>query len=292
MAAPAQPNYSIHANTAAELLHYTSYQKPNADGTSEACWSRFASADENFNVADVAGKRYLIQFDKNFSKKHLCTFSKKEWKTDTEAYLQSMQPGQAGQDSENWNRAQLQLLNNKILRTLGIRSGLSADVACSICHHPKKNVVLAGVPTGHSNAGNCQVPGCLCTGYQSAYSQARTDKNKPEANPYAGASASQSSCIVLNWIPKNEFEAAVARAIVVADPTGIVPATAVPMPQNAVLTHLRLEFTGRPGAVRHAMNGAVDVDNGTWCDVGAVKNVNATPGFECTWVICHWNSQG
>lgn len=281
----ASPAYKIHANTAAELLHYTEYDKPGPGGTSEKCWSRWASADENFNVGDAGGNRYLIRFDSNFSKKHLATFSKKEYATETEKWLQPQQPGQQGKDEENWNRAQKQLLDNKILKTLGIRSGTADEAKCRRCGHPKKNNPDG---TGHSNAGNCRVPGCVTCigGYLSSYVESRRDENKPLINPYAGASASQSSCIVLNWIPKNEFELVVGNSIVAADPGNTLPNSVVG--HGGALIPLTWTFAGRPGAVRHAENGVIDLENGTWSTVGARKANGGPPGITATWTIVHW----
>jgi len=288
----AAPDFKIHENTAAALLHYQSYTKNLPGGKTELAWTRWSSANENFNITSTGGRRFLINFDKNFSKKHLATFSKKQWVTELSAYLNSLAPGQDGKDEENWHKAQIDLMNYKILKTLGIRSGLSDLVKCKRCSHPKKNNPPG---TGHSNAGNCQVPGCAgvtCIGgYLSSYTEGRTEKGKHEADPYAGQPASTSSCIVLNWIPKNEFELAIANAILAVDPNNVLPNSPT-VGHNPPLEHLRLNFTGRPGAVRCASGGVVTMDNGTWCQVGARKTLGGPPGIDATWTIVHWEGQG
>ena len=287
----ASNTYNIHANTAASLLHYTAYTKP---GAAEQSWTRFASANEEFNVASAGGHRFLIKFHANFSKKHLVTFSKKEWRTAGEAWLQSQQPGQGGKDADNWEKAQQQLMNNKILKTLGIRSGKGDEANCKRCGHPKSNIP---VNTGHSNnTGLCQVPGCngvTCVGgYLSSYVESRRDENKPEHDPYAGKSGQDSSCIVLNWIPLNEFQLAVGNSIIAVDPLNALPDSPTPYGHATPFIHLTWTFNGRPGAVRHATNGAVDVANGTWCEVGAFKENGGPPGITATWIIGHWYNMG
>jgi hypothetical protein len=290
----ASPSYKIHENTAASLLHYASYNKPGPGGTTEQCWTRFSSVNEGFNVAEAGGLRYLIRFDANFSKKHLATFSKKEWRTEEEKWLQSQKPGQQGKDGENWNNAQKQLLDAKILKILGIRNPVCA------CGHLKKPDLNAMATTGHSNTGICKHAGCGCAGFAaapSAYVAGRTAKNKPDVNPLAGAPTNQSSCIVLNWIPANEFERVVGNSIkTVEDAHALAnagnPVPDTPLVAGAHLTDLTWRFAGRPGAVRHAANGTVDVENGNWCSVGARKLTGGPGGITSTWTIVHWVAQG
>jgi hypothetical protein len=293
----ASPSFKLQENTAASLLHYRSFNKP---GATEQCWTRYSSADEEFNLTRAGGRTYLIKFEKNFSKKHLATFSKKEWKTSTEAWLQSQKPGQQGKDTENWQAAQKQLLDNKILKTAGIRKGpADADLCARAgCNHPRKDVV--GAPnTGHSNSGNCKVPGCLCTaaagGFLSAYVASRIAETKPLHDPYEGTPAQTSSCIVLNWIPKNEFEDVLRNSILAVDPNNVLPNSPLPGPgvPNPPLQHLHWDFgLARAGAVRSASNGAISMPNGTWCDVGARKALGGPPGVDATWTIVHWQGQG
>lgn len=284
--------HALYANTAASLLHYEKYTKT---GTSEECWTRFASANEEFNVASSGGKTFLIKFHANFSKKHLVTFSKKQWATEKEAWLQSQQPGQQGKEAENWKRAQDQLLQNKILKTLGIRSGKGTEAVCARCGHPKSNDPLN---SGHSAKSNkCQVPGCdgvkCMGGYLSSYVESRRNEGKPDHDPYAGKSGQDSSCLVLNWIPLNEFSKVVGDSIVHVDPTNALPDSPKPYDFNTPFIHLKWDFVGRPGAVRNAKNGAVVKDDGTWCEVGAFKDTSANAvGITATWIIAHWNAMG
>jgi len=289
----ASPDYKIHANTAAELLHYRPYDKPKLGGGTEQCWTRFATADENFNVVAGDGSQFLVKFDMSFSKKHLVTFSKKEWRTEEEKWLQSKQPGQRT-DEENWNNAQKQLLDNKILKTLGICSGKGAAVNCKTCGHPKSNNPPG---SGHSaNPANprCMVNGCACVAYVSRYVEERRDEGKPDIDPYVGKSGQESTCIVLNWIPKSEFIRVVGDSITAADHGNALP-DSVPHPYTSQtpFIHLTWTFAGRPGAVRSATNGALALENGTWCRVGAFKSTANLPGgIAAIWTIAHLDNKG
>jgi|SRR5579863_1692897 len=284
------PAYKVHEGTAASLLQYKEYTKNKPDGTTEKSWTRYASADQEFNIVAVGGRKLLIKFDKNFSKKHLATFSKKEGKLAAEVAALGKLDANKGKSAEELQKiAQENLLKAKMLKTLGIRSGSSAEVNCSACGHPRKNDPDG---SGHSNSGNCRVSGCTCTGYVSGYVTSRTTEGKPDTDPLAGAKASTSSCIVLNWIPKNEFETVVGNSILKVDPKNELantPTTGSPAP----LDHLKWDFgSSRAGAVRVATNGAVTVNNGTWCEVGAQKVKGGPTGIDATWTIVHWQGQG
>lgn len=260
-----------------------------------------STPNQDFEVAEAAGTRYLIKFSANFAKKHLATFSKKEARTQMAAYYRSQQPGQQGKDEENWNAAQKQLLDEKILKILEIRNPV-----CT-CGHLRKPNISAMATTGHSNAGACKhtvtplggAPGpCPCPTYTAAPSNfvaRRTALGKPTANPLAGQPANQSSCIVLNWIPKSEFTLAVGNSIRTAEATYAAAhgGAAIPnTPAGGDLVHLRWSFPGRPGAVRHAQDGVIDVDNGTWAEVGASKLLGGPASIASTWTIVHWVGQG
>jgi hypothetical protein len=138
------------------------------------------------------------------------------------------------------------------------------------------------------------VPGCLCVAYVSSYIEERRDEGKPDIDPYVGKSGQESTCIVLNWIPKNEFITVVGNSITAVDPANAL-ADSVPFPYTSQtpFIHLTWTFVGRPGAVRSAANGAVTLANGTWCEVGAFKRtVNLPLGIAATWTIAHLQNKG
>jgi hypothetical protein len=285
----ASPPFKIHENTAAALLRYQQY---NRGGGTELAWTRFSSVNQEFEVAEAAGLRYLIKFASNFSKKHLATFSKKEARTQLAAYYRSQQPGQGGNDEENWRYAQKQLLDEKILKILDVRNPF-----CT-CGHRQKPDIAALTTTGHSNSGNCKHTACTCPGFapaQNNFVARRTLLAKPDVNPLLGAPANQSSCIVLNWIPKGEFILVVGNSIRTAETAYAAAHGGAVIPNDAPtvpLTDLRWDFPTRPGAVRHAQDGVIDLDNGTWCKVGAKKMAGGPAGIAATWTIVHWAGQG
>jgi len=304
----ASPPFKTHQNTASELLKYQQYQRQLPGGNTEPAWTRFSSANQDFEVAEAGGRRYLIKFMANFSKKHLATFSKKEARTQAAAYYHSLEPGQKGKDDDNWRHAQKQLLDEKILKILDIRNPL-----CT-CGHKKRPKVAVPLTTGHleinhNNVGRCQdtatPPGggaagpCPCQAFQAAQSNfeaRRTALGKPDVNPLVGAAANQSSCIVLNWIPKSEFTLVVGNSIQTAEAAWGQTHNGAPIPNSPQghggLTNLKWEFPNRPGAVRHAQDGVIDLDNGTWCKVGARKQAGGPPGITAEWTIVHWVGQG
>ena len=274
-------------DTAASLLHYQAYTKP---GSKEVSWTRFASANEEFNITAVGGNKYLIKFESNFSKKHLATFSKKDSKLKAAIADLTLKAPKGTKEEEILAAAQIQLLDAKILKILQVRGGPEDTDLCARCNHPRKNNPIG---TGHSKTGACQVSGCTkCVGgFLTAYVSGRTKEGKPEVNPLAGSPASESSCIVLNLIPKNEFEQAVGASILTVDAKNELADT--PTTKGSALVTLKWNFgSSRAGAVRHAKNGAVDMANGTWCEVGARKTKGGPTGIAATWTIVHWEGQG
>lgn len=276
-------------DSAASLLHYQAYKKP---GASEVSWTRFASANEEFNIAAAGGNKYLIKFESNFSKKHLATFSKKDSKLKEAIANQTTKLGKSATEGEILAAAQKQLLDAKILKILGIRGGPEDTDLCARCGHKRKN---DPVGSGHSKTGNCMVTGCATTkcigGFLTKYVSERTKEGKPLVDPLAGAMASESSCIVLNFIPKNEFETAVAASILLVDAKNDLADT--PTTKGSPLVTLKWNFGGsRAGAVQHAKGGVVDKTDGTWCEVGARKVKGGPTGIAATWTIVHWEGQG
>jgi hypothetical protein len=66
------------------------YEAYTPTGSTARCWTRSATANQEFNVADTKNHKYLIKFDKNFTKEHLITYSKNQLKVDAEAFAQSL----------------------------------------------------------------------------------------------------------------------------------------------------------------------------------------------------------
>jgi len=274
-------------DSAASLLHYQAYTKP---GAKEVSWTRHATANEEFNITSAGGRKYLIKFESNFSKKHLATFSKKDSKLKAAIADLTLKMPKGTSEGEILAAAQKQLLDAKILKILKVREGPEDTDLCARCGHPRKNNPIG---SGHSKTGTCQVSGCTkCVGgFLTKYVSERTSEGKPEVNPLAGSPASESSCIVLNWIPKNEFEKAVADSILAVDAKNDLADT--PTTKGSALVTLKWNFgKSREGAVRHAKSGAIDMDKGTWCEVGARKTKSSPKGIDATWTVVHWEGQG
>lgn len=188
-----------HTNTgtAADLLSFTKYTTP----TGEEHLTRVATASEQWAIQDWDGERYVIKFDKNFSKKHLFTFTKKTKNVAAKAYsIHAEKPGKS--EAENWNEAEHELLVDKLCTTLAVRSGKSCT-----CGHLKAS------HKGKPNTGACKEGGCGCLGFSSAYAAQRLANNKPVLDPLLGANANKNTCIILNYVPKAEFETVLVQAL-------------------------------------------------------------------------------
>ena len=172
--------------------------------------TRVATASQEFVVRDWDDEKYVVKFHNNFSKKHLFTFSKDTGKTRLEAEAEAGKPGQAGQDAENWHRAEMTLLKGKIAKNLDNRAvaGL-CDCGHQYNRHPGGgacNVVYPPIPAP-------ALPPCPCTQFRTPYRLARNYVQKPTVDPIAGASTQRNSCIILNWVPRAQFERVVVESI-------------------------------------------------------------------------------
>jgi hypothetical protein len=117
-----------------------------------------------------------------------------------QAHLEAQKPGQMGQDALNWQRAELQLLHGKIEKSVANR----ANVSRCKCGHSFNR---------HPGGGACNHPGCGCATFATDYAAARQYVHKPTVNPIAGQATKKNTCIILNWIPRNEFEDVVVKSI-------------------------------------------------------------------------------
>jgi hypothetical protein len=193
MSNPAAPK----TGTAADLLHFDiiNHVTKNCEAL-----TRVSTANETWMVKDWDGEVYAIKFDSNFSKKHLYTFSKKTDNTAQKAAQLSATSGKT--DAENWHDAEEELLKGKIAKALDKRA--VANV-CACGHlfnqHPPPNRTT------------CNGAGCGCTGYATPYGIARKYVGKPTYDPYAGMPTPKNTCIILNWVPKTEFEDVVVKSI-------------------------------------------------------------------------------
>jgi hypothetical protein len=236
----------IHLNTgtAADLLSFEYFDHLEKGRR----LTRTATVDQEFLIKDWDGELYVIKFDKNFSKKHLFTFSKDQERTIAQAKLEAQKPGQAGQDAQNWERAEYQLLKNKIEKGVNKR----AVVSMCRCGHAYNR---------HPGGGHCNQ--CACAAFHTQYADDRQWVHKPTINPIQGASTTTNTCIVLNWVPRNEFEDVVVKSIQAEEkppgwtkgqPLAVLPTPVIPPNgHNASQRELRWDFLAhRSGAVLKA----------------------------------------
>lgn len=206
MGSPAK--VSLNTGTAADLLQY---EKIHHVTKQAERLTRVSTADQEWIVKDWDGELYVIKFDSNFSKKHLFTFSKDVEKTKTEASNEAQKPGQAGKDAENWEKAELALLQNKIIKNLDKRA--VAD-RCHCGHTFTQHLVPDPPPAHKKKLVACPIcAGAPCTGFKTPYGIARKYVGKPTEDPLAGATTNKNTCIILNWVPKSEFEQVVVQSI-------------------------------------------------------------------------------
>jgi hypothetical protein len=194
--------------TAADLVKYETFHDVSANVDR---LTRMSTANQDFIVRDWDGETYVIKFDANFAKKHLFTFSKKQNVTIATAQAEAAKPGQAGKDAENWHNAEIQLLENKIVSNLTNRN--VADT-CNCGHKfSPRHLHPAPPPPGKKVPGPCTQAGCGCAAFQTPYGLTRSTIGKPTADPLTGAKTSRNTCIILNWVPKHEFEDVVVQSI-------------------------------------------------------------------------------
>lgn len=288
----------LSTGTAADLLAYDTFHhvSRNVDRL-----TRVSTASQDWIVKDWDGETYVIKFDKNFSKKHLFTFSKDTERTKLEAENQAARPGQAGKDLENWHNAEIELLKGKIAKNLDKRA---VSTICN-CGHPFNTHLQANpAPPPPNLPGFCNTCGAgTCAAFRTPYDLARTYVGKPTPDPLSGASTTRNTCIILNWVPKLEFEQIVVQSIQAFEkphgwakgqPLGVTPAPpgALPAVVNAATKTLTWDFgLGRDGAVILSnKNAAVVPPTFTYlkyqgCKVKAKKI--ATEYGRQTWEVFH-----
>ncbi len=167
------PQYSRNTGTAADFLTYETHQNL-LSGTVEP--TRVATAVEEWVVKETGGETFYVNFDNNFTKKHFVSESKKP-------------------------NAPANSVDLKIQKTLGHR----ANSQICLCSHKLQK---------HPQGGYCKTCGLPnCGSFETAYGAMRTVKNKPTHDPLAGAPTKKNTCIVLNLVPRQHFEAVVLQSI-------------------------------------------------------------------------------
>lgn len=279
----------LNTGTAADLLTYEKYVE-STSGYERL--TRVATANEEWVVSDWDGEVYSIRFDKNFSKKHLATFSKDSHRTDEAAYYAWLNSGKTTDANANWQSGEHQLMNEKMKGTAQARS--VADM-CQCGHRFNR----------HPGGGACIQAGCGCTRFLTVFAAGREAVGKPTSDPLAGMKTNRTTFIVLNWVPRAEFEQVVVQSIQAQEKPALWNAPgqahngrgwqrgdplAKSVGDEAVL---KWDFgAARVGAIIQAQDG---VDPSLWgkkqgCYIKAKKI--ATAWGRQTWEVFHMESGG
>jgi hypothetical protein len=187
----------LQTGTGADLLSYETYIETTS-GLERL--TRVATADEEWVVSDWDNEIYYVRFDKNFSKKHLATFSKDHQRTEEAAYYAWLNSGKTENAGKSWETAEHQLLNEKMKGTGDARAVAGR---CQCTHQYNRHPLGLG----------CNVPGCGCLKFLTPFAADRQAKGKPTVDPLAGASTTRTTFLVLNWVPRAEFEKVVVQSI-------------------------------------------------------------------------------
>lgn len=211
--------------TAELLIEYEPY---NDLVSGKAGSTRVSPGAMTWLIQAVNGKTYNIKFEKNFSKKHLYTSSKKQHKVKKEvidlwkalpsgkkrAYL--YQGWWLNYPTELWEEAQRKVDEAKFQKQVNHRS--VSEQECNACYHKRKKHFQ---DNGTYNPNGCNHGGvgvCGCTAFISPYGMARNAKGKNTQNPLAGpknvATTATNTVIIMNRLSKSLLETTIVNAII------------------------------------------------------------------------------
>ncbi len=265
----------LDTGTGADLLSFEKYLDATLGGER---LTRVATADEQWVVSDWDGETYFVRFDKNFSKKHLATFSKDRKRTEEAAYYAWLNSGKSADAGKNWEKAEHQLLTEKMTGTADAR----AVAGMCKCGHRYNR---------HPGGGACTQHGCTCPKFVTPFADARITAGKPTDNPLAGVQTQRTTFIVLNWVPRDAFESVVVQSIQAHEkPTGWKRGDAL---AKAVGDEVVLKWDFGPQRVGAVIQAHVGTPPSGWgrkqgCYVKAKKT--ATDWGKQTWMIFHMES--
>ncbi len=211
---PLIPGLPEPETNASELLRNMYEEYTGADGQKHK--TRVTTANMEFVVRATGGKVITIKFDKNFTKKHLFTYTKKD-PTGGKQILDMTE------DEFKALPALYASANQaKLLKQAGHRTTAEQRLLCKHCgHEEKKHQTGSGNPAPSCKDKLPSGADCTCTKTTpfeandpvALYEKNRTAKGKPTVNPLAGATTSKTSYIIMNEIPRANFEKTVADAI-------------------------------------------------------------------------------
>lgn len=273
--------------------------------------TRVPEASVEWQISAKNAKTYLISFDKNFSKKHLYTSTKKGDKVQAEA--KKLWEAASTQERNAWwwqgwwwsyptelvEQAQKTLDEAKFKKQLGHRSALEGDI-CTACDHPEKSH-----KTGTGAWCPCKFatsPGVLCgcavlAGFAShnPYTEKRTGQGKATADPLAGARTTVNTVVLLNKIPLATLKDTISDAIIAKEAALAVVGTTWAQGKVGLDTdceHIRLDFgASRKGCV---LKVKADQDYDHWDEFQgvevAVKNLRSADLKKPRYAIVHMHT--
>jgi len=265
----------LNTGTGADLLSFEKYLDATAG---HERLTRVATADEQWVVSDWDGETYFVRFDKNFSKKHLATFSKDRKRTEEAAYYAWLNSGKSTAAGKNWEAAEHQLLTEKMKGTADARAVAGT---CQCGHRFNR----------HPGGGACNHPGCACPKFVTPFAAARVAAGKPTENPLAGMQTQRTTFIVMNWVPRDVFESVVVQSIQAHEkPSGWKRGDPL---AKAVNDEVVLKWDFGPQRVGAVIQAHVGTPPSGWgrkqgCYVKAKKT--ATDWGKQTWMIFHMES--
>lgn len=287
-------------------------REPYTDSAGVKRLTRVPEASVEWQISAKNAKTYLISFDKNFSKKHLYTSTKKDDKVQAEA--KKLWDAASKEERNAWwwqgwwwsyptelvEQAQKTLDEAKFKKQLGHRSALEGDV-CTACGHPEKSH-----KTGSGAWCNCKfvMPTglqCGCTvgaGFASRnpYAEKRTAQGKPTADPLTGARTNVNTVVLLNKIPLATLKNTISDAIIAKEAALALAGTTWAQGKvglDADCEHIKLDFgASLKGCV---LQVKADQDYDDWDEFQgvevAVKNLHSTDPKKPRYAIVHMHDK-
>jgi hypothetical protein len=231
--------------TAAELMKYRTYHDTRDNQDHE---TRAPTTNQQWVIQLLNGQQIIVTFERNFAKKHLFTFSKKDKKIEEmvevlREFNDLLQKFPKGPDLDK----QLHLIAHRILLERKLKHTLEARAEgitcrcghvqrlhlCTTCHHdyrshrdqygnawaPCAEYVRNRYCNCRARTFKCVGDGCACTSY---VTKAPTYHNKRVAagkgdNPLYGMPTDVNTAIILNKVTKTAFESVVTQSIIFAE---------------------------------------------------------------------------
>ena len=181
-------------------------------------FSRVAVGSEEWSISDSGGVLYKIKFDNNFAKKHLFTYTKKKANTEEieKQVAEKVKAGDKRTPEMIREEANEHYLMEKIKKNLNNRS---VAATCTHCSHDRgAHYTKSGVNPAADGCKECLKAGktkaTSCKTFDTDYNIKRKAKlGAGSFNPLAGAPTPVNGCIVMNKVPKGDFDKALVSGI-------------------------------------------------------------------------------